>query len=105
MEKLAESLGGLIIVTGFVLMVYFVARYTFLIYKMLAEKGLINKDREPRVSKVDIAYVVIGIGVGLLVSAALALLDLEENTMDLLAWGIILISGAGGLLVASKQKK
>ncbi len=104
MEQLGESLGGLIIVSGAVLMVYFVARYTYLIKKMLAEKGMLTNKYQSRVTKKDIAYVTIGLGVGLLLAAGLTLLELEEDTLDLLAWGVILISGAFGLLLAAKQK-
>ena len=105
MEKLAESLGGLIIVSGAVLIVYFIARYNFLIKRMLAEKGLLKEKSESRITKQEIAYMVIGVGVGLLISAALSLLQLSENTMDLLSWGIILISGAIGLIMASGKNK
>lgn len=105
MERLAEALGGLIIVGGAVLMVYFIARYTYLIKKMLAEKGLLQNRPEVRVTKIDVAYVTMGIGFGLLISAGLSLLPLSEDTMDLLAWGIVLISGAMGLMIASTQKK
>ncbi|MEL7122849.1 MAG: hypothetical protein AAFO07_25605 [Bacteroidota bacterium] len=105
MEGLVESLGGLIIVGGFVLIVYFIARYTYLIKKMLAEKGMLNKNPQTRLTKLDIAYVTVGIGVGLLISAGLSLLPIQGDTMDLLSWGIVLISGAMGLILASNQKK
>lgn len=104
MEKFAESLGGLIIVTGAVLIVYFISRYNYLIKKMLAEKGLLQKT-EPTISKKEMAYVAIGLGIGLLISAGLALLDLNEDTKDSLVWGIVLIFGAIGLLMASSQGK
>ncbi|MEM7514385.1 MAG: hypothetical protein AAF388_25890 [Bacteroidota bacterium] len=105
MEQLEDILGGLIIISGAVLIVYFISRYTYLTKKMLAEKGALSPKSERSISKMDIAYVVIGIGVGLLISAGLSLLELSEDTMDLLSWGIVLIMGAVGLLVASQQKK
>ena len=105
MEYLGELLGGLIIISGAVLIVYFIARFTYLTKKMLTEKGVMPAKSENSINKQDIAYVVIGIGVGLLISAGLSLLELSEDTMDLLSWGIVLIMGAVGLLVASQQKK
>ena len=104
MDQLSEALGGLIIVSGMVLIVYFIARFTFLTKKMLAEKGMLGKGWSPQVTKRDVAFVTIGIGVGLLGSALLSLLELYEDTMDLLSWGLILISGAIGLLLASRNR-
>ncbi len=105
MEQLVEPLGGLIIIGGAVLIVYFIARYTYLIKRMLAEKGMLEKRSESRISKVDVAYVTAGIGIGLMISAGISTLDLPENTLDLLAWGVVLISGAVGLVAAEKRKK
>ena len=105
MQQLSETLGGLIIVTGAVLIVYFIARFTFLTKKMLAEKGMLEKRTEPKITQQDVAFVTIGICIGLLGSAGLSLTNFEENTMDFLSWGLILISGAMGLMMASRQKK
>ena len=102
--KLGETLGGLIIVAGMVLIVYFIARYTYQIKKMLAEKGMLSQSSETRLSKTDVAYTIIGIGVGLLISAGLSLMNLEEDTLDLLAWGIILITGSIGLILSVKKR-
>ena len=88
-----------------VLIVYFIARYTFLIKKMLAEKGMLENRRESRLTKLDIAYVTVGLGIGLLMAAGLSFLELPPNTMDLLTWGIVLISGALGLIVAAQKKQ
>lgn len=105
MEQFIELIGGLVLVSGLVLMVYFIARYTYLIKKMLAEKGVLPQRQEARITKLDVAYVTVGIGVGLLIASGLTLLELEAETMDLLSWGIVLIGGAVGLIVASNQKK
>ena len=105
MEFIEETLGGLIIIAGAVLIVYFIARYTYLIKKMLAEKGMLQPKSESSVSKIDVSYTIVGVGIGLLISAALSTLSLSENTMDLLGWGVVLIFGAIGLIVAQRQKK
>lgn len=104
MDKFAELLGGVVFVGGLVLIVYFIARYTYLIKRMLIEKGLLDKRSESSITKLDVAYVVIGIGFGLLVAAGLSLLNLQERTLDFLVWGVVLISGAMGLVLAAKQK-
>ncbi|MCI4671887.1 MAG: hypothetical protein MRZ79_27340 [Bacteroidia bacterium] len=105
MDKFAETLGGLIFVGGAVLIVYFIAHYTYLIKKMLAEKDMLSNRTESRLNKLDVAYVVIGVGVGLLLASGLGSFDLGEDSTELLSWGIVLISGALGLIIASKQKK
>ena len=105
MEQINEIVGGLIIVSGFVAITYFVARYTFLIKKMLIEKGITKENSGQGITKQDVAYVVIGLGIGLLITSGLSLLELTEDTMDLLGWGVVLVFGAAGLLVSSKQKK
>ena len=102
MDKLIELLGGIVIIGGLVLIVYFIARYYFLTHRMLAEKGML---RESRIRKRDVAFTGIGLGIGLLVSAGLSQLEIREDTLDLLTWGIILIFGAVGLLLAAQQKK
>ena len=99
-----ELIGGLILVSGLVAIAYFIARYTFLIKKMLIEKGVTNKDKGQGITKTDVAYVVVGLGVGLLITGGLSLLDLSEDTLDLVGWGVVLIAGAVGLLISSKSK-
>ena len=90
---------------GLVLIVYFISRYTYLTKKMLAEEGMLGKKTGLQITKLDIAYVSIGLGVGLLLSAGLSRINLDEQTFDLIAWGIVLISGAVGLLLAIQKKQ
>ena len=103
-QHINELAGGLIIVSGFVAIAYFIAKYTFLIKKMLIEKGIAKEPTGQGISKKDVAYIIVGIGVGLLITGGLSLFDFSENTLDLLGWGTILISGAVGLIIASKTK-
>ncbi|OEK04602.1 hypothetical protein [Roseivirga misakiensis] len=105
MEELNELVGGLILVSGFVAITYFIAKYTFMVKKMLVEKGLAKSKSDSQISKRDVAYVALGLGVGLLITAGLSLLNLSENLMDLLGWGIVLISGSIGLLAATRNKR
>lgn len=103
-QSINELVGGLILMSGFVAIVYFIARYTFLIKKMLIEKGITKEGTGQSITKQDVAYVLAGLGVGLLITAGLSLLELSENTMDLLGWGTVLICSSIGLLVAKKSK-
>ena len=103
-QHINELVGGLILVSGFVAISYFIARYTYLIKKMLIEKGLTKEPSGQGINKRDVAYILVGLGVGLLVTGGLSLLNLSEDTLDLFGWGIVLISGAIGLIVASKTK-
>lgn len=102
-QSIYEMGGGLILVSGFVAIVYFVAKYTYLIRKMLIEKGITGRASSHQVTKKDVAYVVVGLGVGLLITGGVSLLDLTEDTLDLIGWGIVLICGAVGLLIASRS--
>ena len=104
-DGLNEALGGLIVVSGFVLIVYFISKYTFLIRKMMIERGLIDKDRKPAIHKLDVAFMVIGVGMGLLVAAYLSTLGLTEDTLDLLSLGTVLIIGATGLKVSNQTQR
>ncbi|WP_462248408.1 hypothetical protein [Ekhidna sp.] len=103
-QTINELVGGLILVSGLVAIAYFIARYTFLIKKMLIEKGIKKEQSGQGITKRDVAYVVVGLGVGLLITGGLSLLNLSEDTLDLVGWGVVLISGATGLLIASKSK-
>ncbi len=105
MEQLEDIFAGLTFASALVLIVYFIARYTFLIKKMLADKGILEPRPESRITKLDIAYLGLGIGVGLLLSAGLSTFAIEEKTLNLLVWAIVLLCGSGGLLMAAKQKK
>ncbi|MEO0582375.1 MAG: hypothetical protein AAF135_09155 [Bacteroidota bacterium] len=105
MPQLIEAIGGLIFVSGAVLIVYFLARFTFLIKKMRIEKGLPEKPLAYQLTKTDVAFAILGVGIGLLIATPLSTLELQEDTMDLMIWGVVLISGAGGLLVANQRKK
>ncbi|MEO0896822.1 MAG: hypothetical protein AAFY71_10515 [Bacteroidota bacterium] len=105
MDKWAEALGGLVFFGGMVLIVYFIARYTYLIRKLMAEKGLLNNESKSRITKIDVAFATIGVGLGLVIAAGLSAMGLDEGILDTLSWGIVLILGASGLLISSRQKK
>ena len=102
--NLTEILGGLIIVAGLVLIVYIVARYTYLIKKMLAEKG-IESSGSNKIKKMDVIGLMAGVAIGLLISSYFSTWRLDEDTMDLLSWGVILLSGALGLAITNKIQR
>ena len=103
--KLVELLGGLVLIGGAVLIVYFIARYSFLTKKMLAEKGLLDQRSPTRFTKQDMAYITVGLGIGLFISAGLSQMDIRQDTFDLLSWGIILLFGALGQIIAAQKKQ
>lgn len=105
MENLNEIMGGLVITTGFVLIVFIIARYSYFVRKLMIEKGMSSPSGSGKLRLIDAGCIVLGLGVGILISAFFTTLDISEDTMDLLIWGTILIFGALGLLVAHHLRK
>ncbi len=100
MENLNEALGGLIIATGAVLIVFIIAKYTYLIKRSMIEKGLVAGPVNQKFKYIDIGCIVIGLGFGLLISSVFTTMKISEDTADLLVWGTISISGGISLIVA-----
>ena len=100
MENLNEALGGLVLVIGIVLIVFIIAKYTYLIKKAMIEKGLATEKASYRLKYLDIGCITIGLGFGLLVSSIFTSMKISEDMMDLLIWGTISIFGGVSLIVA-----
>ncbi|NHN27791.1 hypothetical protein FIA58_019095 [Flavobacterium jejuense] len=100
MENLQEVLGALFLMMGIVVIVFIIAKYSYLIKKAMIEKGLVVAENSKKMLYQDIGCIVLSLGIGLIVSTMFTTMDLSEDTMDLFVWGTILIFGAIGLLVA-----
>lgn len=100
MESTEDLLMGLGLLTGVVSIVFIIARYTYLIKKAMIERGLTTEPSNGKLRYIDIGSIVLGLGVGLIVSSIFTTMDLYEDTMDLLVWGTILIFGSLGLVGA-----
>lgn len=86
--------------TALVLVVYFLAKYTHLTKKALAESGQkIDLVRNKYIYQ-DIACMVIGLGIGLGFASMIASLELSEDTSDFLIYGTISLFTGIGLLMA-----
>ncbi len=96
---------GIGIFGGFVLIVYILARYTYLIKKAMIEKGLTGESTGSKYRYLDIGCIVLGVGAGLLISSIFTTMKMNEDTMDLLVWGTILIFGGIGLLIAHSIRR
>lgn len=105
MENVQEALGALFLVLGLVAVIFIIARYTYLLKKAMIEKGLQPSPSNKRMQYVDIGCIVLGLGMGLMVSSVFTTMDLAEDTADLIVWGTILIFGALGLLTAHWLRK
>lgn len=105
MENVQDALGALFLMTGIVAVIFIIARYTYLLKKAMIEKGLKPSQSGNKTQYMDIGCIVLGLGVGLIVSTIYTIMDLSEDTTDLFIWGTILIFGAGGLLMAHVLRK
>ena len=105
MKNLNELLGFGVIIIAILLIVFIITRYTYLVKKMMIEKGVYLEQKANKFKYLDIGCIVFGLGIGLFVSSIFTTMDLLEDTMDLLVWGTILIFGAAGLIVAHFIRK
>jgi len=105
MKNLNEVLAFISIIIAVLLVVFIIARYTYLIKKALIEKGMYLDQKNNKFKYLDIGCIVFGLGIGLFVSSIFTTFTLAEDTIDLLVWGTILIFGAGGLVVAHFIRK
>lgn len=95
-----EIIFGLSFFLSVIVVVFLVARYTYLIRKAMAENGIQPPKVFTKSRLMHLSGILIGLGVGLLVSSAFTLLEIKENTADLLIWGTIVLFGGLGLIVA-----
>lgn len=105
MNNLNEILGFSIISITVLLVIYIIARFTYLTKKAMIDKGIYVEQKTRQFKYLDIGCIVFGLGTGLLVASIFTTMDLLEDTMDLLVWGTILIFGASGLIVAHFIRK
>jgi hypothetical protein len=100
MGNLSESLMMLALVAGVTTIVFIIARYNYLIKKAMIEKGLTSNQRDVKGKFLDLGCIVVGLGIGFLVSSIYTEMDLKEDTADLLIWGTISIFGGSSLIIA-----
>lgn len=110
MESIHDALAFIALLISFftalVLVVYFLAKYSYLTKKALAESGHdIDFGKGNRYIYQDIACIVIGLGLGLGVSSIISVFNLSEDTMDLLIYGTISLFTGIGLLFAHFLRK
>jgi hypothetical protein len=98
METLENIIAATFVFGSGVLVVFIIARYNYLVKKALVEKGIASAGVKIRYS--EIACIVVGIGVGLGVSSVFTIMNLPEDTMDLLVWSVITVGGGVGLFGA-----
>lgn len=105
MQGLTELAGGFILVSGMVGIVYIISHYTYLIRKMMLEKGLKPSPFFTKNRFIEIACLLFFVGIGSMISATFTTMELKEDTADLLIGGTILIVGSLGPLVAYLIRK
>ncbi|AXT59628.1 hypothetical protein D1816_04410 [Aquimarina sp. AD10] len=105
MNELNEFFGLVLLSVTAILVVFIIARYTYLIKKAMIDKGINLEQNNTKYKYLDIGCIVFGLGVGLLVSSIFTMFNLSEDTTDLLVWGTILIFGAAGSVITHFIRK
>lgn len=105
MKEYNEAIMFTGLVIGAILIVFIIARYLYLIKKEMIKQGIYLDNQTTKYKYLDIGCIVFGLGVGLFVSSAFTVMDLLEETAELLVWGTILIFGAAGLVAAHFIRK
>ena len=105
MQSTEEVLLGLGMMIALVTIVFIIMKYTYHIKKAMIDSGLANDPPSNTIRYLDLGCIVLGLGIGLMVSSGFTTMNLLEDTMDLLIWGTILIFGSIGLLVAHYIKR
>lgn len=100
MDILENVIMGVSVFGSAVLVVYILARYNYLIKKVIAENGGSPGAGKRRFSYMDVGCIVLSLGIGLGVSSIFTTMDLAEDTMDLLIYSTILVCGGLGLMLA-----
>lgn len=100
MENYQDALGAILLMAGVVVVVFIIAKYTYLIKKAMIEKGLVSPANSRKMQYIDLGCIIGGLGIGLMVSTIYTSMELSEDTTDLFVWGTILLFGAIGLLAA-----
>ncbi len=106
MEKLDEVFIMLILAIGMGVVVFILAKYNYLIKKAMIEKGLIaNQLTNQKLKYLDVGCIIVGLGLGFIVSSIYTEMNLSEDTTDLLAWGTIAIFGGISVILAHFLRK
>ncbi|MEM1257270.1 MAG: hypothetical protein AAGH81_01990 [Bacteroidota bacterium] len=100
MQSTQDLIMGLGMTVGLVTIVFIIAKYTYLVKKAMMDRGLTSETPYGKLRYLDLGCIVLGLGIGLMVSSIFTTMDLSEDTMDLLVWGTILIFGSIGLVLA-----
>lgn len=95
-----ELIFGLAFFALIITVTIIIARYTYLIRKAMAENGLQAPKTLTKRRVIHLGGILIGLGVGLMVSSIVTFFEMRENTADLLNWGIIILFGGFGLIGA-----
>lgn len=91
---------GASLVISIVLVVFFLSKYNYLIKKELIQKGEGYQLPKNKFRFLELGCLLVGLGAGLGVSSIFTLMNLSEDTLDLLVWATILIFGGAGLVAA-----
>ncbi len=102
MENLESIVISISLFASVVLVIFFLAKYNYLIKKVYAEKGL--QPVEKKVRYMEIGCIVIGIAFGLGTSSIFTMMPIAEETMELLIYSTILLGGGLGLFAAHYRR-
>ena len=85
--------------------IYILARYIYLTKKAILENGGVMTGSQNRSRYAEWGSIVLAIGLGLMASSVFPMMNMPEDTMDLLVFGTVMLFGGIGLIIAQYIRK
>ncbi|MDD7885076.1 hypothetical protein [Flavivirga sp. 57AJ16] len=105
MDAIREIILTALLFSSCVFVVFFLARFNYLIKKLAAEKGFDPIRNREKYGFIEIGCIILGLGVGFGICAIYTTINLPEDTFYFIVYSTLFICGGIGLLAAHFMRK